>query len=563
MNFSAGVAAGLNAGFKNRRAMNKTLVKLSTGLRINSASDDAAGLAISEGLRAQVRGSAQARKNALDGISMLNIAEGAMGEVAGILQRGRELSVQSSSETLTDNERQYLQQELGQLTEEVDRISDVTSFNGINLLNAGGVDSTTSTELTDRLQSGWLEAAEDLVFAGLGLTGDGVDMSVMFERNGAGGTAAYVQYSIDGSGLGTNLELHIDADDIDAGPDNNGGTGPVYSDRIIAHEMVHAVMARTIPDANTPLWFKEGMAEFIHGGDERLKSSMLSGSSVTDLINGISGESWTGSSDDYAAGYLMVRYLDRLAQDSGSSIKTIMSDLANGDSFDDVINNNTSTFTETTNGVNIFTEAIDHIGPVGVDITDPLLNAETRIVLDSGTDESDTGSAVGADAGYGGAEDAEGIMEYSGTTNDQPISGFNLVWDDSEPITLQIGANSSEDDRLELEYGTVNSKSLGIDSVNIGSASAAQGAISQFDSAIRTLSSSRSDIGSYVNRLEHTVNNLITSENNQQAAESQIRDVDFAAETAKFAKQQILAQVSNSMLAQANQQRNSILSLIQ
>jgi len=252
INFSAGVSAGLNAGFRNQRAMNKTLAKLSTGLRINGASDDAAGLAISEKLRAQVRGSAQARKNSLDGISMLNIAEGAMSEVATILQRGRELSVQSASEALTDNERKYLQQELGQLTEEVDRISNVTSFNGTNLLNAGGVDATTSSDMTERLQNGWLEAAEDLVENMTGLTGGGADMKVMFESNGVGGTAAYVQYNLDGSGLGTNLELHIDTDDVKAGPDDNGGTSPFYGDRVIAHEMVHAIMAVNIPNLDKP-----------------------------------------------------------------------------------------------------------------------------------------------------------------------------------------------------------------------------------------------------------------------------------------------------------------------
>ena len=141
--------------FGANRAMAKNLEKLSTGLRINRASDDAAGLSISENLRAQVKGTAQAKRNALDGISLLNIAEGAANEVSAMLQRMRELAIQSSTDTLTDTERQYTNQEFKQLTEEIDRISSVTNFNGQHLL---------SNSTTDRFGSGatgstlWIDA---------------------------------------------------------------------------------------------------------------------------------------------------------------------------------------------------------------------------------------------------------------------------------------------------------------------------------------------------------------------------------------------------------------------
>ncbi len=121
--------------FKTNRALGKSLEKLSTGLRINSASDDAAGLAISENLRTQVRGAAQAQRNALDGISALNIAEGAANEVSDILQRMRELSVQSANDTLTSSERAYTNQEFEELSTEIERIAQVTNFNGQELLS--------------------------------------------------------------------------------------------------------------------------------------------------------------------------------------------------------------------------------------------------------------------------------------------------------------------------------------------------------------------------------------------------------------------------------------------
>ncbi len=123
--------------FKANRATGKNLEKLSTGLRINRSSDDAAGLAISENLRAQVKGTGQAKKNALDGISLLNIAEGAANEVSSILQRMRELAVQSSTDTLTDTERAFTNQEFGQLSKEIDRIAEVTNFNGQKLISGG------------------------------------------------------------------------------------------------------------------------------------------------------------------------------------------------------------------------------------------------------------------------------------------------------------------------------------------------------------------------------------------------------------------------------------------
>ncbi|MCL1947696.1 MAG: flagellin [Chitinivibrionia bacterium] len=121
--------------FSNNRQVAKDLEKLSTGLRVNRASDDAAGLAISEGLRSQVRGVEQAKKNALDGVSALNITEGALNEVHNIMQRQRELAIQSSTATYSNTERGYMEQEFQALNSEIDRIVASTNFNGIKLLS--------------------------------------------------------------------------------------------------------------------------------------------------------------------------------------------------------------------------------------------------------------------------------------------------------------------------------------------------------------------------------------------------------------------------------------------
>jgi flagellin len=127
--------AAMNSLFRSNRDMGKSLEKLSTGLRINRSSDDAAGLAISENLRAQVRGVRQASRNAMDGTSMLQIAEGAANEISSVLQRMRELAVQSANDTLTSTERAYTNKEFDALRSEINRIAAVTNYNGVDLMS--------------------------------------------------------------------------------------------------------------------------------------------------------------------------------------------------------------------------------------------------------------------------------------------------------------------------------------------------------------------------------------------------------------------------------------------
>jgi flagellin len=124
--------------FNVNRQMSKSLERLSTGLRVNRASDDAAGLGVSENLRTQVKGTAQAMRNAQDGIAAINVAEGAANEISEILQRMRELAVQSANDTLTSTERQYTNQEYDQLIDEIDRIAAVTNYNGMKLISSAG-----------------------------------------------------------------------------------------------------------------------------------------------------------------------------------------------------------------------------------------------------------------------------------------------------------------------------------------------------------------------------------------------------------------------------------------
>ncbi len=536
LNHSSGLSAALNANFKNQRAYNKTLHKLSTGLRINGASDDAAGLAISENLRTQVRGSSQARKNALDGISMLNIAEGGLNEVHAMLQRGRELSLQASTETLTDSERVYINKEVSSLIEEIDRLSETTQFNGIKVLT-GGVNQDDATSVVDQLKDSWLAVTEQLVADQYGLVAEGEPLEIKTESGGAGGIAAYVQYSYGADGKAENMSLNIDVDDfLPTVNGTNGGTAPLYSDRIIAHEMVHAVMASTMDTTNLPTWFKEGTAEYIHGADERLKSD-LNSNTAQELVDMIVGGGWASDSAHYSGAYAAIKYFD--SQIDAGDFKSFMTSL------DDTNNNGD------------LDPSVDSATPF---LTTAAFLADFQVngaafIMGLNLNDADTGSIGGGDA--------QTVVAATMDSVDSPSSNFVEDYSGAaDSMILHIGANATDSDELELEYGSVNSGSIGIADIDVSSVKGAQGAITAFDTAIEQGSSVRGDTGAYTNRLEHTVNNLLTSEINQQAAESQIRDVDFAEMASEMTRQQILSQSSLSMISQANSQRQQILSLI-
>ena len=224
----------------------KAMEKLSSGLRINRAGDDAAGLAISEKMRGQIRGLDQASRNAQDGISLIQTAEGALGETHSILQRMRELATQAANDTNVDVDRKEIQKELNQLTTEVNRIGNTTEFNTKKLLS-----SSTSKEVKDNvmkgLKEGWLEMSEKRIEQQFGLTGNDAGgtktkINVVLGTEAEYGTLAYVRPTPG------NFDLFIDMEDFKKGDGSDGNNihGKLFNDRIIAHEMTHAVYGRFV-----------------------------------------------------------------------------------------------------------------------------------------------------------------------------------------------------------------------------------------------------------------------------------------------------------------------------
>jgi flagellin len=264
-------------------ALALSLQRLSSGLRVNSAKDDAAGLAISERLTTQVRGQSQAIRNANDGISLLQTAEGSLATLGDNLQRIRELAVQAANGTNSRGDRAALAAEVNERLAEIDRVAKTSAFNGQQVFSQDTTSiagSENEQAVADGLRMTWLRESERRILDSYGIRGDGaaLQIDITADTDGAGGYAAFVSSQAGGpGGRGTNLRLSIDLANFTPPNLPDGGTAPFYNDRIIAHEMVHAVMARATNWASltaTSTWFVEGAAEFIHGADERVAADI-------------------------------------------------------------------------------------------------------------------------------------------------------------------------------------------------------------------------------------------------------------------------------------------------
>jgi len=504
-------------------AMERSMERLSSGLRINRAGDDVAGQGISERMRTQIRGLNQSMRNILDGISVTQVAEASLGEVSDLLQRARELALMAGNGILGPDEKRMLQVELDHITDEVDRILVSAEFNGRKLL--GGANPVI-TKTLDGLRRSWLANAEQMIEAHYGLTGDGANLKIVFEQTGA--KAAWVQGINDGTGKLTNLELHINLA-MEKNPVlPNGGEPPQYTDRLIAHELVHAVMDRTMAVTALPSWFKEGAAELIHGADERL-SVELGALGVAGLVGEI--DTWDDTSADYAAAYAAVKYLhSRILAGGGTGIRALFDRLEAGDPLDAAI-------AATTAYADAAAFLADFKAAAGGQAFISALNLA----------DSDPGGIIPG-------QTAETAVPDTETNTWDPLKHFKEIWPETasftqvEPIVLQIGANIGETVGLpELASSTYELNLLGLDLVTDHT-----GALRQVDGAMRSVLSLRAELGAIENRLEHTYRVTAIQAENLTAAESRIRDLDMAEEMTNYVKQQLLIQTSTAMLAQAN-----------
>ena len=388
------------------KAQAGNMEKLSSGLRINRAGDDAAGLAISEKMRGQIRGLDQASRNAQDGISLIQTAEGALNETHAILQRMRELAVQSANDTNTDQDRKNLQDEVDQLTKELDRISNTTEFNTKKLLDGSMGNTVTTAE----------------------------------------------------ANVNTNKAL----------------ASGVSSDTALV----------SLTDAAND-------ALKITSGDTIEVSYVVDGELKSDTVE-------VGTSTTLGA------VLGKIA---GSATYS------------------------TTDGISLEATAKGFAGAVhGITIT------------------------VRNDKGVVNNKATNALSSFSETTAAKNIRAGGKA-------TFHIGANTGQN--MELSIEDMSSAALGVKNIKIGEQVEADVAIKVIDNAIQKVSAERSKLGATQNRLDHTINNLGASSENLTAAESRIRDVDMAKEIMEQTKNSILTQAAQAMLAQANQQPQGVLQLLQ
>ena len=523
----------------------KNTEKLSSGYRINRAADDAAGLAISEKMRSQIRGLNQASTNAQDGISMIQTAEGALQESHSILQRMRELTIQAANGTETDEDRGNIQDEITQLQDELDRIAETTEFNTMKLLDGSLSGSGTVTSAGPKFG----EYNTDFK-AWISSDTSGVQISITSKATSGGENAMW-------DAAGKKLTLNLK-------------DGETYSQAEIDNLIKNARQEDSTATHN-PAEVKLNLNNGVLTVDTNTAGKTSGGTSKgVKANNSISFVSSTG----VAAGNFV-----------GVSKMTITANKYGED------NNVTINF-------NFNAAPGQESGTVGTAATygadGKVANkAVIDIKLTTGKEytEQDIEKLL-AEAGFSADVKFEGpnpdepntlfvaTDPIAGTTNTKAFSmtlksGAGLGDEDAwfgqdkydvqsggEGIQLQIGANHGQ--TMDFGIGNMSSSALGVDKtkVDVSTQTKAQGSIDALDEGIAKVSKQRSLLGAVQNRLEHTIASLDNTSENLQAAESRIRDLDMASEMVQFSKNNILQQAAQSMLAQANQSNQGVLSLL-
>ena len=532
--------SAINANNKmnvNVAGLKKSTEKLSSGYQINRAGDNAAGLAISEKMRSQIRGLSQATKNANDGISLIQTAEGGLNETHSILQRMRELAVQSANGTYTQEDRDAIQLEADALKSEIDRISTSTEFNTQQLLD-GSLSGTKNSNTY-----GAAYGIRDTTAATLTALSSG-DITVTSSIEGA-----IVKFTNGASGEGGENAIW------DQGAKTmtiNLATGKTYTDAEINELIKNANTTKddgtTVPDINYSTKYGVTSTPTAATSTKPTVAGLRATSAATSLA-GLVGDATNGASG-YAdtIQFTANTYGDYASDKSILAKITVATDAAAGKESLDV----TTVATGDT--------AVLHLA-TGTKYTEKdIQNILAKNGYDMNVSLSDADDPDGTNKSiYFNVSDATGV-EVSLTTG--AGVGKNFVPTSGEGLTFQIGANGVEDQRVTLTIDDMGADSLGVAGVDVSTRDSANKAIDTIDSAISKVSMQRAGLGALQNRLEYTVNNLTTTNENLTNAESTIRDTDMATEMISYTKFNILQQASQAMLAQANQQPQAVLQLL-
>ena len=504
---------------KAQNNLNNSLQRLSSGLRINSAKDDAAGLAISQRMTSQINGLNVAQRNANDAISYSQTAEGALAEMGDILQRIRELSVQSANATNSAGDRKSLNDEVNQLVSELNRFAVTTEFNGQKILN--GDNSVLNFHVGANANQTISATTSD------------------FRTN------KYGSYQIGGEQICT---------------DNGGGQYEVISNAVVGTDVIKGKQV--------------SKSAVLGAGVLTLNGSYGSGSvslseedSAADIAKKINTQQLTGlkaSARTETSFFVMDAgsyNFSIWSSDASSTPENTEVAHINFTVADRMGKDNLQVMIDAFNEHSAKTGIVAKLGisPYGI----VLVNDEGKNInlLKENKNDAPADIAIGNDSkGYG-----------TPITDTGTLTAAGQVLIDSErsySITTEIGLQIQEGVFSDVSIGatdkamTYGSELKRVDSIDITTIKGANQAIHIVDMALDAVNSQRAKFGALQNRFESTISNLQTSSENVSAARSRIQDTDFAAETANLSRNQVLQQAATSMLVQANQLPSNILTLL-
>ena len=551
---------------KTQMASNEAMERLSSGLRINSAKDDAAGLAISTSMNSQITGLTQAVRNSNDGISMAQTAEGAMDEMTNILQRMRELSVQSANDTNSAENRTAIQEEVDQLSSELDRIADTTEFNGKKLLDGTLGDTT--------LQIG-ANSGQTLSFSIDSVTTNDLGLNGGLNKEDLNG--GRVVSALLGTDAGA---IEINGEKIGAATDITGNTAQANANAINDKSSETGVTAsayNVVQGASTNATGEEvtgittGLTITVGANSAVTLGATSSMDNLVDTINrDVSGV--TASLDD-EGGLLLTNDTGEDIKTVGGSLNTIgladgtskgyialssaddspisINDYNNPDGGD---NTKDAGFLASNGAGTVTTDSAVALATATILATDEVQINGVDLVSTGGT-SGDLLAAVNALTGETGV-----------TATEVTGGGFTLSSADGSAVEVTSNASGQAAQTLALAKIGMGSEMGGkvVDELgtNVSTMQGASDTITKIDDALDKISSSRAGLGAIQNRLDSTISNLENVSQNLSAANSRIQDADFAAETSNLSKAQILQQAGTSMLSQANSSAQSVLSLL-
>ena len=575
-----------------------SMARLSSGLRINSAQDDAAGLAISERFTSQIRGANQAARNANDGISLAQTAEGDLGQIANNLQRIRELAVQAANATNSSSDRISLNNEAAALVVENDRLATTSAFNGIKLLDG--------TFTAQNFQVGANGTANDMVsvssIASARSNSLGVGASSSYASKVVGISASTGSYLAAGA-------LSINSQAVGSAPSDGVSNSYARTSGLAVAAAINAISGNTNVTATVSATTSAGVsvaastalaagAVLINGVDIGALSAASSGvgrgAQVAAAINLKTSQTGVTAVADTTTGAVKLTAADgRNIIVSGTTGATSAVGLGTGTvTYGTLAGGTALSVTTSTAAGQLFINGVD-VGEIaaGTSVTDrgdkvaaainalsertgvTATNAAGKVTLsgavysNSASDNTFTGSATTGNTSFGINATFTSTTNIAVTvTAAQYVSRSAVTLNSAASAGISVaGVNSNALSATGLSEGYKEATSVagaGVSAIDLTTAAGAQAALAAVDSAVNTVNSTRAALGAYQARFTSVVASLATTAENMSASRSRIQDADFAMETANLSRAQILQQAGTAMVAQANQLPQGVLALL-